>query len=868
MEIRRMAPDEQRARRTDRFLRLAGDGSAAGGQAAAQLGEAAVTLLEGSPEGIAIVDGSGLIVYWNGAAEQQFGLERSRALGQELASLIFPDHLQASVRAVLLREIDEPGEGLGQRRIELGARRADGREIPVDIATKPVELDGSRWLAVYLDDASERSERERELHADARRRSAVLDLGQSALEGMDMDQLLQRAVALTIDELGVDRCEVWRRDDDGASMTLRASSGWPDEAAGTRVPLVTSTQPGYTLLRGQGAIVVEDFRREGRFGAVGPDEAASPQSSISIRIPGTSGGFGSLIAASETLRRFELSDISLFVSLAQTLGAAIERARAIDSLADAERQIRTLVERLPSITYRAGLGAHGEWYFISPQVEEITGYTVEEWMADPGLWERAVHPDDIDWVLEAEDQSGVDGKPLDVAYRIRKRDGEMIWVRDRASVGTVDENGVLIAEGLITDISEQRAAEDRLRYLAEHDELTGLMNRRCFEVAVDREIGSNRLPGERGAMVIIDLDHLKRVNDTLGRSTGDRVVADIAKMLADDIGAGQLLSRLDSDEFGVLIPGVGEAQALERAGSLLAMIRARTGTANLTASAGVALVERGMGVSATDLITAADIALHQAKEAGRDRAVIFTGEDRSRLEWVGHVRQAIEEGGLVLFSQPIIDMASGLACAEELLVRMVDPVSGRPISAGEFVPTAERFGLARNLDHWVVTEALDLITAGRHVSANISAATISDRTLTEKVAASLAETGADPSLLTFEITETAATPAIESLRDFTDRVEALGCGLSLDDVGTGFGSLTYLRHLPFTELKIDMQFVHGVIESAADRKIVESLVDIASGLGMRTVAEGVDNPALVEPLREIGVTCVQGYLFGRPAPVT
>ncbi|HEX2388816.1 MAG TPA: EAL domain-containing protein [Solirubrobacterales bacterium] len=862
-----MAPDEQRARRTDRFLRLAGDGTAADGQAAAQLGEAAVTLLEGSPEGIAIVDGSGLIVYWNGAAEQQFGLERSRALGQELASLIFPDHLQASVRAVLLREIDEPGEGLGQRRIELGARRADGREIPVDIATKPVELDGSRWLAVYLDDASERSERERELHADARRRSAVLDLGQSALEGMDMDQLLKRAVALTIDELGVDRCEVWRRDDDGSSMTLRASSGWPEEAAGTRVPLVTSTQPGYTLLRGQGAIVVEDFRREGRFGAVGPDDAASPQSSISIRIPGTSGGFGSLVAASETLRRFELSDISLFVSLAQTLGAAIERARAIDSLADAERQIRTLIERLPSITYRAGLGARGEWYFISPQVEEITGYTVEEWMADPGLWERAVHPDDIDWVLEAEDQSGVDGKPLDVAYRIRKRDGEMIWVRDRASVGTVDENGVLIAEGLITDISEQRAAEDRLRYLAEHDELTGLMNRRCFEVAVDREIGSNRLPGERGAMVIIDLDHLKRVNDTLGRSTGDRVVADIAKMLADDIGAGQLLSRLDSDEFGVLIPGVGEAQALERAGSLLAMIRARTGTANLTASAGVALVERGMGVSATDLITAADIALHQAKEAGRDRAVIFTGEDRSRLEWVGHVRQAIEEGGLVLFSQPIIDMASGLACAEELLVRMVDPVSGRPISAGEFVPTAERFGLARNLDHWVVTEALDLITAGRHVSANISAATISDRSLTEKVAASLAETGADPSLLTFEITETAATPAIESLRDFTDRVEALGCGLSLDDVGTGFGSLTYLRHLPFTELKIDMQFVHGVIESAADRKIVESLVDIASGLGMRTVAEGVDNPALVEPLREIGVTCVQGYLFGRPAPI-
>src|SRR6185503_18640858 len=136
-------------------------------------------------------------------------------------------------------------------------------------------------------------------------------------------------------------------------------------------------------------------------------------------------------------------------------------------------------------------------------------------------------------------------------------------------------------------------------------------------------------------------------------------------------------------------------------------------------------------------------------------------EDRSRLEWVGYVRTAIEEESLVLYSQPIIDMASGLACAEELLVRMIDPVSGRLISAGEFVPTAERFGLARNLDHWVVSGALELIAAGRHVSANISAATISDRTLTDKVAASLAASGADPSLRTREITETAATPAIE-----------------------------------------------------------------------------------------------------------
>ena len=550
---------------------------------------------------------------------------------------------------MLIREVDEPGEGLAQRRLELGARRADGREIPVDIATKLVDLDGSRWLAVYLHDASERSERERELHADARRRSAVLDLGQSALEGMEMDQLLRRAVELTVDELGVDRCEVWR--------PRRGGRGLNDAAGEPRLArrVAPADRPARDLDPARlhaASRTGRDRRRglpsRGRFSDVKPEEAAPAQSSISIRIPGTSGGFGSLIAASETLRRFELSDISLFVSLAQTLGAAIERSRAIDSLADAERQVRTLVERLPSVTYRAGLGVNGRWFFVSPQIEEITGYTTDEWMADPRLWERAVHADDIERVLAAENAAAHEDIPLDIAYRIQRRDGKMIWVRDRASAGLAGADGVVVVEGLITDISEQKAAEDRLRYLAEHDELTGLVNRRSFEAAVDREIASGTLPGERGAMVIVDLDHLKRVNDTLGRSTGDRVVADIAKLIAEELGGDQLLSRLDSDEYGLLIPGVGEAQALERAGSILALIRARTGTANLTASAGVALVEGGMGVSATDLITAADIALHQAKEAGRDRAVIFTGEDRSRLEWVGHVRQAIEEGWLVL----------------------------------------------------------------------------------------------------------------------------------------------------------------------------------------------------------------------------
>jgi diguanylate cyclase (GGDEF)-like protein/PAS domain S-box-containing protein len=858
--------DEQHARRAEGLLRLAGERRGSG-RSGAQLDGAGAALIEGAPDGIALLDPSGTICAWNPAAARLFGYERARAIGEEFAGLIFPPHLQAAVRGFVRRQLSGDDAPVAQRELELAAVTADGQEIPVDLTTAIVGGDELSLLAVYLRDASERSERERELHADARRRSAVLDLGQVALEGMPLDSLLRRAVDLAGEELGSDRCEIWQRLPEGEELELRANRGWPAQEHRPRIPLSTANQPGYTMLRSQGALVVEDFRREGRFTAVQPPDATAVQSALSVRIGGEGDGFGAFVVSFASLRRFELSDISMLESLAQLLGAAIERIRVSESLEDAEERVRTLIERLPSITYRAGLGEEAEWTFVSPQIEEILGYTVEQWTSDPRFWENHMHPEDVERVIAEEHRCAREGVPLDVEYRIERADGRMIWVRDRASVGSPDNDGVMVVEGLITDVSEQKAAEERLRYLADHDELTGLLNRRGFELEADQAIEGDHLPGGRGAIVIVDLDHLKRVNDTLGRATGDRVIAEIAGMIGDQIDSSSILSRLEADEFALLIPGVGEAQALERTTRLLEVIRARQGAAALTASAGIALVERGMGVSCSDLLTAADIALHQAKEAGRDRAVVFTGEDRSRLEWVGHVRKAIDEQRLVLYSQPIVDMATGQPWTEELLVRMLDPATGRPISAGEFVPTAERFGLIRDLDHWVVKQALELVAGGRRVSANISASSIGDRDLTETVQRELRASGADPSLLTFEITETAATPAIESLRDFTNRVQQIGCGLSLDDVGTGFGSLTYLRHLPFTELKIDMQFVRGMLESNADAHIVESLVTIARGLGIHTVAEGVEDPALIERLRALGVDYGQGYYFGRPAPV-
>ena len=563
------------------------------------------------------------------------------------------------------------------------------------------------------------------------------------------------------------------------------------------------------------------------------------------------------------------ADPVLFVSHLRDISVRRDRehelAAASRSLEAAERRHRTLLENLPSITYRAGLGYAGGWEYISPQVEEVLGYTPEEWMADPDVWERAIHPADLDRVLAEENRCATEGLALDIEYRLFHRHGGIVWVRDRASVGELREGGKQMVEGLLSDITDRKSAEDKLRHLVDHDDLTGLYNRRGFERELTARMDAGALDAG-GAIAIIDLDHLKRINDSLGHAAGDRVIGEIASMLRNRLRDSDLFARLSGDEFGLLMPDIDADAARERVLDLLDLVRRREGSSSITASAGIAMVADVDGVQAADLLIAADTALYEAKNGGRDRLAVFSGDNRETLHWVSRVRSAIENEDLVLYAQPIVDLKTNEVFAEELLVRMLGE-NGEPIAAGQFIPIAESFGLIRQLDRWVVSQALKLAAAGRRVSVNLSAASITDRRLVHLIESEMRATDFDPDLLIFEITETVATPAIEVLREFAARTERLGCNLALDDVGTGFGSLTYLRHLPFRYLKIDAEFVRGLTESAADARIVRSLVSIAAGFGMRTVAEGVENEQLLGRLGDFGIDYAQGYHLGRPGPI-
>ncbi|WP_354699792.1 hypothetical protein DSM112329_00047 [Paraconexibacter sp. AEG42_29] len=436
------------------------------------------------------------------------------------------------------------------------------------------------------------------------------------------------------------------------------------------------------------------------------------------------------------------------------------------------------------------------------------------------------------------------------------------------------------------DVTDRNAVHRRLQHLADHDPLTGLVNRRRFEQEVEHHLALCRRYGDRGAVLLIDIDHFKYVNDTLGHGAGDELITQIADALRRRLRESDILARLGGDEFAVLLPQVDEAGARTVARSLVEDLRGhargkRDGRLRrVTASIGIALVGPG-DLSADEVLTQADLAMYDAKEAGRDQAAVYrdeasevragTGAEaagiRTRVRWLDRVQQALEEDRFVLHGQPIVELATGATVAHELLLRM-EGDDGQLIPPNVFLPVAERFGLIPAVDAWVVDQAITHAAANAaRLSINLSAKSLGDDALIGHIASRIAASGVDPTLLTFEITETAAVTNIASARIFAQGLHDLGCRLSLDDFGAGFGSFSYLKHFPFDEVKIDGEFVSGCTSSAFDQMVIDAVVRMATTLGKTTVAEFTGDRETAELLRAAGVTYAQGFYLGRPAPL-
>jgi len=419
-----------------------------------------------------------------------------------------------------------------------------------------------------------------------------------------------------------------------------------------------------------------------------------------------------------------------------------------------------------------------------------------------------------------------------------------------------------------------------LEYLATHDSLTALPNRRHVNDEVERLIAACVSAARRCTVVALDLDGFKYINDSRGHAVGDQVLSYVAELFRAHLRPSDFIGRIGGDEFVAVLPNIGSDEAQLVIRRLLEALRAvavivENGRAvRVTASAGMAFLDPLAPQTASDLLIEADVAMYQAKDSGRDRLSLYSTLDvrqadlRGRYTWVDRIQDALENDRLILHAQPILNLRTGIVDRYEVLLRMVGH-DGSLVMPGEFLPAAERSGLIGQIDQWVIVEACRLLAeqqySGRniHIEVNLSGPSMGDPTmlaLIERELAALPHRGG----LTIEVTETAAIIDIDRARTFAEHLESLGCEFALDDFGAGYGSFYYLKHLPFDYLKIDGTFIRDIVTNRADQVLVRSLVQIASELGKHTIAEFVEDQAILDKLRELGVDYAQGYHIGRP----
>ena len=560
------------------------------------------------------------------------------------------------------------------------------------------------------------------------------------------------------------------------------------------------------------------------------------------------------------------------VVVGETVASVTERMRR------SEQAMRVSEARWRSLVVNASdmvlvIDATGGVQYATPAVSRQFGYPEEEIQRFNVL--ELIHPEDLAFVVERLARSlGQPGPGEMIEFRAVRADGSYAWVE---SIGTnlLDEPSVRGIVCNVRDISERKRAEARLVHQAHHDTLTGLPNRLFLSAELDRRLAS-AVP-EGLAVLLVDIDRFRDINDGLGHHVGDELLLEMAERLKTACRPGDLVAHLGADEFAVVISGANSASA---AGALAGRVAQVTGAAVELGGAVLHVAVR-IGVTWTitseiaagTLLQQADLALRRAKVAALDWAV-FGAEDHldrpGQLALVADLRRAIDRGELDLHFQPQLDLSSTTVAQVEALVRWNR--GGEAVAPDQFIPLAEQTGLIRPLTAWVLGRALRQCRLwldeglGVAVAVNLSAWSLRDPQLVSTVSDALMDAGVPAPSLILELTESALADQTEASVAVLARLRDLGIRLSIDDFGTGYSSMAYLKQLPVSELKIDRTFVKEMATDRRDREITKTMIDLAHSLGLTVVAEGVETDEVLELLGTFGCDTAQGFGLCRPLP--
>ncbi len=563
------------------------------------------------------------------------------------------------------------------------------------------------------------------------------------------------------------------------------------------------------------------------------------------------------------------------------MGLAIDTYlyKNIQTIKNLEQHLDDLIQGVDGFIWEFDVALH-KYLYVSQQAEAILGYHQNRWVENAEFPQQITHPDDLELTIIAFNKAIDEGASQEFEYRIILSNGQLLWVNERISVVKNHHGDTILLRGLILDIHERKEHEAQLSYLASYDELTGLPNRNSFESRLQDLMAHTKRIESHLAIMFLDLDGFKDVNDSLGHSAGNQLLKTIAQRIKDTLREQDFAARFGGDEFCIILADISEDYlAAHIANRCLKAIEKPTRISNYEifprASIGITIFPQD-GETSEILLQCADNAMYAAKAAGKHQFAFYntkmTRLAEQRLTLENDLRQALNNDEFELYYQPQIALNSGKLVAVEALIRWHHPVRGL-VPPDEFISVAEKIGLIIPLGEWVLNQACQQVAKWRqssiqigYVAVNISGSHFCDGTLPETVKIAMENAGIEACDLELEITEDVVQTAETSIQNF-EKIKDLGVKIAIDDFGTGFSCLSSLTQLPIDSLKIDKAFIQNMLTDTNNSTIVATIIAMSRALGFSVVAEGVETLEQATYLQGVGCEIVQGYYFSKPVTV-